>query len=335
MTPIVTDESAQSPDCPHLSVIIVNFGSCSLVAPLVRSLPQWATVIVVDNYTSDYEIASVNRECAAATIVSLPSNNGFGSAVNAGLLRARADDWILLLNPDAHLTPTDLETLWATARASGLDVSSPLILAPDTGRIWYGGGRIHLRSAVVTHDDIGALPQRRVGWAPTQFVSGCIMLLSPTAVEQILPFNEDLFMYWEDVELSLDASSRRLRLAVTYDAVGFHAQGGTLREGRGWSRLHYRYTARNRLIVAARCPELSTTGALAWTPWLTIRTIFRITLNEERRTAKILALMKGTSEGVISAASILLTPRVTPKHTRRRAVRRHDRSVDHDRHRTP
>jgi N-acetylglucosaminyl-diphospho-decaprenol L-rhamnosyltransferase len=286
------------PDRPRLSVVIVNYGSSALVGPLVRSLPSWTDVIVVDNWSSSNEVALLRRSIDKAKLILIPRNLGFASGVNAGILEAGADAWVLLLNPDATISQDDLEILWTTARMAGLDISSPLILAPDGGHVWYGGGTINLLTASVTHVGIAKPPTRTTQWAATEFVSGCVMLLSPRARERVLPFREDLFMYWEDVELCLQAKSADLCLGIVYSAVGYHAQGGTLREGKGKSTLYYRYTARNRLIVAKRRPEVNTVGSLAWTPWLTIRRLLRIVVEEDRRWVRSRALLRGTAEGI-------------------------------------
>ncbi len=84
--------------------------------------------------------------------------------------------------------------------------------------------------------------------APTTFMCGAAPVFTPDAWRALGGFREDLFLYWEDAELSLRAQDLGLRMTIAADAVVWHAVGGT-GEGSGQSKNFYYYSARNRLKI--------------------------------------------------------------------------------------
>ena len=170
-----------------------------------------------------------------------------------------AFSWLLLINPDARIAFNALRRLRAGATEAKLDISAPLITNSLNGTIWYAGGLIHKRRAYPVHEGYGRpITDHESDHRPhlTEFVSGCIMLLSPHAVRELLPIREDLFMYWEDVDLCLKAREHGLRVGVVPDAIGDH------RMGPFRSPLFYRYRMRNRLVVAKSAACLGTFSSL-------------------------------------------------------------------------
>ena len=69
-----------------------------------------ARLIVVDNASDDGSAEAVRRRFPAATVIERSRNDGFATAVNAGV-RAGGAELVLLLNPDARLCDDALETL--------------------------------------------------------------------------------------------------------------------------------------------------------------------------------------------------------------------------------
>jgi hypothetical protein len=130
-------------------------------------------------------------------------------------------------------------------------------------------------------------------------------------------FREDLFMYWEDVDLSLRASADGRPLITCSGAVVWHLEGGSSGEGSGRSALYYRYTARNRIVVSAPCTSavriLLGPGAA-----VSARSLAAPLLRERhRRVAKTMAAGRGMLEGLAAVrrdarTSALATGREAP-----------------------
>lgn len=96
-----------------VSVIIPAYQRADLVGRAVRSAleqrPAPAEVIVVDDCSTDGTAQAAEQ--AGATVLSLPQNQGQGSARNAGI-DAAAHPWIALLDSDDEWLPGHLARVW-------------------------------------------------------------------------------------------------------------------------------------------------------------------------------------------------------------------------------
>ena len=103
-----------------VAAIIVTFNSEAVILPCLDSLAKMApdvTPIVVDNASDDQTVALV-REQAHICVIANRENRGFAAAVNQGISACEAD-FLLLLNPDAHLL-TAVDTLVEASKQYGL-----------------------------------------------------------------------------------------------------------------------------------------------------------------------------------------------------------------------
>jgi N-acetylglucosaminyl-diphospho-decaprenol L-rhamnosyltransferase len=281
-----------------LPVVIVNFHSSVLVSELVDRLPAWAQPVIVDN-SADAQEAARLATIERATVVVAEENVGFAGGVNLGVAAIDTSGWILLLNPDATIAPEALERLCSGARSALFDVASPFIVNGFDHTIWYGGGSVDPRWVTPVHQGFGApLPDLLGGEPyPTDFVPGCIMLLSPRAVAELLPLREDLFMYWEDVDLCLRARDRSLSLGVVPDAVGEHPKGV-----HRTSDFHY-YRMRNRLMVARSSPSLSLGKAMMGTPVVLLKELRFIVRSRQSMLSRFSAACLGSLHGALGVGA--------------------------------
>lgn len=241
-----------------LGIIVVNYASSDLLAEnltgTASAIPD-AEVIVVDNLSTAEERRRVERLCAEQgwRLVPMESNAGFGGGVNAGARLAfdalGATD-ILLLNPDARIDANSASAL-AAATADGMTIASPRVEDVD-GRTWFAGMDVYL--------DDGSMggPRRRREQPDARrlpWLSGACLWIPRGLWERIGGFQEDYFLYWEDVDISVRAARAGARLLVVEDALAVHDEGGTHRSGsqrpEAKSELYYYYNIRNRLLFAA------------------------------------------------------------------------------------
>jgi len=119
-----------------LGVVIVSYNSRHHLSRCLGSLrdnppPCPMEVVVVDNASSDGSADAVAESFPWARLIRSPTNDGYGVAANHGV-RALDSTHVLLLNPDAEITPGALKTLLdfivAHPRAG---VVSPRLLLSD------------------------------------------------------------------------------------------------------------------------------------------------------------------------------------------------------------
>ncbi|MET0811925.1 MAG: glycosyltransferase family 2 protein [Microbacterium sp.] len=249
------------------ALIVVNFASSGLIAQNLggMTLPDGVSVVVVDCYSSADERARVAALCDAQgwRAVLLDENAGFGGGVNAGASRAIADgaEVIATLNPDATIDEGSLTALIAAAVADPSALVSPRIVTGD-GRSWFAGSDLYL-------DDGSTAGRRRrtanEGRPRIEWATGACFAMSASLWERTGGFDDEYFLYWEDVDLSRRVQETGGRLALLESAVAVHDEGqthGRSASDRAKSETYYYFNIRNRLIYAAK--HLDDAGVSRW-----------------------------------------------------------------------
>ncbi len=99
------------------------------------------------------------------------------------------------------------------------------------------------------------------------WVSGACFAISARAVAPVGGFDEDYFLYWEDVDFSRRVRAAGGSVRVILDtASAVHDEGGTHDDrpaGRAKSETYYYYNIRNRLLFAQRLARRGARPALA------------------------------------------------------------------------
>lgn len=247
----------------RLAVVVVNYASARLlernlvaVEREARALDEDARIIVVDNWAgpAEREAATAVARAHGWTLVASETNSGFGGGVNLGVTRALADGAtdVLVINPDAHIDRASLTRLAAVTAASRATLAAPVITDSD-GRTWFAGIDLLL--------DDGTMRARRKRRAEDTrpyepWLSGACLWITAELWALSGGFDEEYFLYWEDVDFSRRVVSAGGTLALVEDATAVHDEGGTQRAEPGLSRAksegYYFYNIRNRMLFAAR-----------------------------------------------------------------------------------
>ncbi|MFJ6113118.1 glycosyltransferase [Agrococcus sediminis] len=252
-----------------LAIVVVSYASSGLLSEhLVASARSVAPelVVVVDNLSSSDErervLALAQRH--GWQVVTPERNLGFGGGVNCGVARARALGArdLLVLNPDAQIESAAVAALRAAADADGLAVLAPVIRDPQGGT-WSAGSDLYVADGATRGRARRAAHADAERW---EWLSGACLWIPEEAWELVGGFDEDYFLYWEDVDLSRRLVERGGRLRVVEDAVAVHDEGGTHRErgqlGRGKSSVYTYYNIRNRMLFAVK--HLDAQGVRRW-----------------------------------------------------------------------
>ncbi len=206
-------------------------------------------VIVVDNGSSDDSVEYLRANWPAIQVLTFPSNRGFAAAANSGIDAAKGE-FLALVNTDIELATDWIERaeaqLDAEPRAGSvatkmISLENPSLLY-DTGDFLRRDGATEQRGRF--RADTGRFDEPEEVWAAC---AGAAMYRS-VAVRSVGGFDEQLFIYLEDVELGL-----RLRLAgwiCSYvPCVARHAGGGSeaeLSEGATY------WVERNTIAIVAK-----------------------------------------------------------------------------------
>lgn len=223
-----------------VGVVVVTHNSSRDIGAALAALPaeELYGIAVVDNASTDGTpdlVASL--EIAGLRLLREP-NSGFGAGCNAGIDALPLARWILLLNPDAVLTPDDLRILVSYA----LRHPDAALVAP---RLWQGGkpltsaGRVASLATelryVVPSRLAGLLPDRqlpadRESSGPVGAVEGACMLVDATLLRSIGGFDEQFFLFFEEHDLARRIRDAGRTVHVCSQARADHAVGAS-REG--------------------------------------------------------------------------------------------------------
>ncbi|MBS1630097.1 MAG: glycosyltransferase [Bacteroidetes bacterium] len=233
-----------------LSVIIVNYNVRYFLELCVDSVLKAAQgfdveVIVVDNHSTDGSLAMLRQRFPQVIRIENQDNAGFSKANNQGVALARGE-YILFLNPDTVM-PEDFfrKTIACMDASPGVGALGPRLIdgkgrfAPDSKKSFpnlrvalfksSGINRIFPRSAYFNSYYAVHVGERQT--APVEVLSGCCMLLRRSVIDQLgFAFDEDYFMYCEDVDLSYRVRQAGFQNLYFPEATLVHYKGESTRK---------------------------------------------------------------------------------------------------------
>jgi N-acetylglucosaminyl-diphospho-decaprenol L-rhamnosyltransferase len=194
--------------------------------------------VLVDNGSGDPAMRAAAERLEGAELIELDSNRGYSGAVNLAAGRAEGEA-LIVLNDDCVVEPEFVDRL-TEALDPGRDVvMSAAVLrdAADPELIDTAG--MELDATLLVFDYLNGEPLSVIdrGVADPVGPSGAAAAILREAFLESGGFDENLFAYWEDVDLvlRLRRSGGRCRLATL--ARGTHQHSATL--GSGSARKNY------------------------------------------------------------------------------------------------
>ncbi|PAX09749.1 glycosyl transferase [Sphingomonas lenta] len=261
-------------------MIIVNWNSGALLANCLRSIARHGggavrRTYVVDNGSADgsadVDVPDLNWE-----LIRAGANLGFGRACNLAAERADAP-FLLFFNPDAELRPDTLDRALgfmrdpANAKVGVVGVR----LTDEHGHVhrhcarfptWrnfignsLGLTRLLKRSfppVLMLDWDHGS--SRRV-----DHVMGAFYLIRRELFEAIGGFDDDYFVYLEDLDLSRRVYDAGYSIHYLVDAEAYHKQGGTSEKVKA-HRLFYAMNS-NMIYAWKHLPKPAAVGVVGTT----------------------------------------------------------------------
>jgi GT2 family glycosyltransferase len=196
-----------------VTAIIVNWNDKDVIVECIQSLLKQdrneIEIIISDNGSEDGSIEYLRRSFPSIKIIENGKNLGFGSAINKGLVAAKGD-YIIFLNSDLKLNPKCVGELVKLLESdSNIGGAIPKILHIDQQNIINSLGVLINFTGIAYPNLLG---QKDPDWIePFESACGGIFMLRREVYETVGGFDEDLFLYHEDHDLSW-----RIRLAGWY-----------------------------------------------------------------------------------------------------------------------
>ena len=230
---------------PPLSVVVVTFRNAATLpgalAALKREAPPGTELLIVEN-GGDVTVAADARAIWPDAVVMVNARNrGFAAGANQGVRRA-AGRAVLLLNPDTEVEPGSVAALLdAQARLPDAGIVAPRLLDTEGRPVlscypflspldvaWrHFQIRRYLPDIVSGRYRRQTLDPVRVDPVPVAWAQGACWLIRPEMLAQVGLFDEDFFLYAEEVDLARRAARAGWRTYVTPTARVRHAEGSS------------------------------------------------------------------------------------------------------------
>lgn len=217
---------------PLVTVVVLNWCAEEDTAECLRSLAlsdyPAMRVLLVDNGSEDGSGERLHAAFPEVPYLQTGANLGFSGGNNRGVERALADgcDYVLVLNNDTTLEPDAVRLLVETAQAEPrVGAVGPKILYHEVPELtWFRGGYLSRARGMGYHVGEGE-PDAEPDGGPVRevsFLTGCCLLV-PASVAAMGPlFEEDFFVYVEDVDFSLRMLERGFRLLFDPRSTIYH-----------------------------------------------------------------------------------------------------------------
>ena len=236
----------------RLIAVVLNWNGSDDTPRALESL-QGIETICVDNGSTDGSDAEIERHFPDVALIRNGANLGFAGGVNIGIVRALelGADWVLLVNNDAVADPGIGEALdRAAAARPDAGILACKILFEDGETVMYAGASFNASFGYSGRRDRYGEPDRFDTLRDVTRADGAGLAVSRAAVERVGLFDESLFAYVEDVDLSLRVWAAGLAVVFVPDAVVRHK--GSASTGGTASTTNLYYSTRNTIVVSER-----------------------------------------------------------------------------------
>ena len=254
------------------SIVIVNYNAKEKLLRCLESVLSSAgadcEVILVDNASSDGTAELIETDFSEVTLIRSQTNLGFGAGNNLAAKRARGR-YLIFLNPDTLVEQGWLEALIGLLEKNvqaGL-VTSKILLADQPHRINACGNSVHFTGLTLCRG-LGESREAYHHVEEVNAISGASFAARYQLVEALNGFDEDMFLYMEDTDLSWRARLLGWHCLYTPDSVVLHHY--ELRIGP----LKVFYQERNRYLMLLKTlrwptllilvPSLLLTEVITW-----------------------------------------------------------------------
>ena len=275
---------------PKVFIIILNWNGWSDTLECLESLSRIVydnfEVILIDNASKgDYRLPTTDYRFKIQMIYN-KENLGFAGGNNQGIKLAleRGADYVLLLNNDTTVEPDFLKVLVEAAEADKkYGILGPMIYCyGEPSRIQFAGGKINWSKTRGTHITIPPFEKGgRGGIFPTDYITGCCLLIKREVIEKIGLLNEDYFLYYEDTDWCLRAKKAGWLCGVAPIAKIYHKQSKSTDK---FSYPYIYYHSRNGLLFASRFGFLPLTYLISF--WIYFKQLIKLLIGYKYKWAR-------------------------------------------------
>ena len=241
---------------PKVVIVILNWNGINDTIECIESVlkidyPNF-DIVVVDNGSSDGSGRMIRDRFDQIHLIENDSNLGYAEGNNVGIRHALKNgaECVWLLNNDTVVDKNALIAMIDLAernREIGI-LGSKIYYFDQPDTIWFAGATIDWRRAVSAH--IGRL-EKDTGQYETDKevdrVTGCSMLIRREVFENVGLFDENFFLYDEEVDLCVRARKKGYRNYYVPKSIVYHKISAST--GESSAPVYAYYDTRNFLYL--------------------------------------------------------------------------------------
>ncbi|MEK7502231.1 MAG: glycosyltransferase family 2 protein [Patescibacteria group bacterium] len=227
---------------PIISFVILTYNSEAYIESLINSILKFykedidkniIEIVIVDNNSSDKTV-SLAKKFNNLRIIENKENLGFSKGINLGVSRT-SSEFVAILNPDTRLQGGDFfKTVEMFNKDEKLGVIGGKILNKD-GKEEKSTGRF-LKTFEVFLMALGLDELFGIRSSPNKlkdvdFVSGGFMIVRKKLFEKLSGFDENFFMYVEDMEFCYRVKNEGHKVLFDPSIIFFHFAHGSSSRG--------------------------------------------------------------------------------------------------------
>lgn len=221
---------------PKVFIILLQYNYPEYTIECIRSLqkldyPNYE-IVVVDNASSSETQEAIKRHFPQIPLIRNKKNLGYTGGNNVGIRYSlqKGADYIYILNNDTIVAKNSLKKLVEMLQSNPeIGAVMPKIYyydKPDT--IQGAGCKISVRrglAGLVGTNEIDRGQYERV--TETDYISGCALLTKKEVIEKVGLFDENYFIYYDDVDWSVRARQSGFKLFYIPQATIWHKGAAT------------------------------------------------------------------------------------------------------------
>ena len=202
------------------SVIIVTYNHADFIKSCLESLiiNKGLEIIVVDNCSNDNTV-NIIKKFPTVKLIKNENNNGYGNGVNLGIKHSKGK-YVVVLNPDVKVERNSIEKLIIPLKNKNI-ITIPKVLLYDGSKINTCGNIEHFTGLTFTR----GLGKDKTEFSKSKYVaglSGVCFAIKRELYQKIGGFDENIFLYMEDTELSWKINSLGFKIQYIPDSVIYH-----------------------------------------------------------------------------------------------------------------
>ena len=221
-------------DTKPLSIIIVNYRSklnlARCLASIYNSEKEKTPELIVVNNDANEKLSDLKKLYPEIVVINHSRNVGYGSANNLGS-KIASGKYLFLLNPDTEIVSVDLNLLIDEFQNNGELGIIGIKIINEAGfpQPWSVGKEISWKDLIA--NNLGLSRSRSFWDKPVKrevdWVSGTAMVIKKELFFDLGGFDENFFMYFEDMDLCRRARKAGKKVAYRPTHIVRHSGGAS------------------------------------------------------------------------------------------------------------